>query len=164
MRRGASRTGEGSAMKEREGTLVTGARGRIFTASVAPHHVYFCFEGHIELEMFEPSMVVVNEAVRAGLTTLYGDGENWKTYAGGYRDAWTRWFLQNRDRLAHTYLVVNSPLLRMGVQVVNLFASNPITALSRGAQLYDKLRAQVPRLREATADWPEDIAARAQGG
>ncbi|RYE94903.1 MAG: hypothetical protein EOO75_00720 [Myxococcales bacterium] len=130
---------------------------------MAPRVVYFYFEGHTDLAMFEPSMVVINDVLRAGQAELYGDGEGWKSYASGYRDAWTQWFLRNRQHLAHTHLVIRSPLLRMGVQVVNLVASSPIEALDQSAELYRRLRARVPRARELTHDWPADIASRLRG-
>lgn len=143
--------------------LLTTPSGRIFTAQMAPHVVYFYFEGHIDVPMFEPSMVIVNELLRTGRAELYGDGETWKSYTTGYRDAWTQWFLQNRRHLAHTHLVIRAPLLRMGVQVVNLVASSPIEALDQSAELYRRLHARVPRARELAADWPADIAARLRG-
>ena len=150
-------------MKTPGSILITTPTGRIFSARMAPEVVYFYFEGHTDLPMFEPSMVIVNEVLRTGRAELYGDGETWKSYVSGYRDAWTQWFLRNRRQLAHTHLVIRAPLLRMGVQVVNLVASSPIEALDDSAELYRRLRARVPRARELAADWPADIASRLRG-
>lgn len=146
--------------RDRDRILISGPRGRLFTARLSPKSVYFYFEGHIDLAVWEPSMVVANDIVRSGGAELYGDGGNWKTYAAGYREAWTKWFLEHRARLAKTYLVTASPLLRMGVQVVNLFVPNAITALSQTADLYRTLHEKHPRARDLVADWPADIAAR----
>lgn len=141
--------------------LVTGPRGRIFTAQLAPGKTFFYFEGHVDTVMFAPTMHVANECLKTGAAELYGDGENWRTYETGYRTAWTDWFLANAKNLTHTRLVVKSPILRMGVQVVNLLAKNPIEVLSTSEDLYRVIVEKVPRLRTVTASWPKDIAARA---
>jgi hypothetical protein len=138
-----------------------GPRGRIVTAKIGAPDVYFYFEGRVELEWFEPTMVLVGEAVRRGGARLWGDGEGWMSYAPGYRDAWTRWFLDNRRGIASTCLVVQSPLLRMGVQVVNLFAANPIRVLDTSEELYARMRVEVPKARQFISGlWPKDVAHR----
>ncbi len=87
------------------------------------------------------------------------------SYAPGYRDAWTHWFLDNRRGIASTHLVVQSPLLRMGVQVVNLFAANPIRVLGTSEELYARIRSEVPQARQFISDtWPKDIARRFRAG
>lgn len=150
-------------VNEREGILVTSAMGRIFTAKVAPDAVYFYFEGHIEEEWFDSTMVFANDVLRSGAGRLYGDGGKWKTYASGYRASWTSWFTRNRARLAHTYLVAGSPVIRMGIQVVNLFATNAITGLAKSEELYGIMKKDIPRVREAAAEWPAEIAAHIRG-
>ena len=145
-------------MKEREGLLVQGPRGRIFTGRLALDSVYFYFEGHVDLAMFEPTMGFANEVAGTGKGRLYGDGASWKTYEAGYRNAWTTWFLANRTRVAHTRLVVTSPILRMGVTVVNLFASNPIESLATSTELNRLIVKDHPRLHEIAAAWPDDIS------
>jgi hypothetical protein len=145
---------------DRDQILVPGPRGRIFTARLAPDKVYFYFEGHVELDMFETSMPIANEVLKSGAAKLYGDGENWKTYAVGYRNAWTSWFIKNRKVVTRTRLVVNSPLLRMCVQVVNLFASNPIESLAKSGELYRIIDEEIPGVRDLAKAWPKEIAAR----
>jgi len=141
--------------------VAEGPRGRIVTARIGAPDVYFYFEGRVELEWFAPTMVLVDDAVRRGGARLWGDGEAWMSYAPGYRDAWTRWFLDNRSGVASTHLVVQSPLLRMGVQVVNLFAANPIRVLGTSEELYARMRVEVPKARQFISDtWPRDIAQR----
>jgi hypothetical protein len=149
-----------STTADRTRILVDGPRGRVFSAKLAPDKVFFYFEGHIDLEMWAPSMPIANEVVQTGKARLYGDGENWKTYEVGVRNAWTSWFLKHRKAVAHTRLVANSPILRMGVQVVNLFASNPIESIKTSTELYRIVDREVPRLRELARAWPADIAAR----
>jgi hypothetical protein len=148
---------------DRGHVVVDGPRGRVFSARLAPDKVFFYFEGHVELEMYLPSMPIANEVVQTGQARLYGDGENWKTYEVGVRNAWTSWFLKHRKAVAHTRLVANSPILRMGVQVVNLFASNPIESIATSAALYRIIDREVPRVRELAKTWPADIAARISG-
>ncbi|AKU97049.1 hypothetical protein AKJ09_03713 [Labilithrix luteola] len=153
----------GRQPNEREGILVTGAMGRIFTAKLAPDAVYFYFEGHIEEEWFESTMTFANDVLRSGAARLYGDGGKWKTYASGYRGAWTTWFTKNRAKLTHTYLVAGSPVIRMGIQVVNLFATNAIHALAKSDELYRIMKKDVPRMREVAAEWPAEIATHIRG-
>lgn len=148
---------------ERTGVLVKGPHGRIFTAKLAPDKVFFFFDGHVELDMFAPSMVIANEVVKSGAATLYGDGGTWKSYGPGYRGAWTDWFMAHRKSLVATHLVAASPVIRMGVQVVNLFAGSPITALSKSDELYRVLATDVPRLRETAASWPAEFATHVKG-
>lgn len=153
-----------SEMKPTPVVLATCNGGRIFTTLVSDSSVYFYFEGHVELDMFEATIGPANAALKSGKATLYGDGANWKTYAGGYRDAWTKWFMSNRGRLGHTYLLIRSPILKMGVQVVNLFTGGSITSLSTSSDLYGKLRANVPAVLPQLSSWPPEIADRVRAG
>lgn len=147
----------------RDAVLITSDRGRVFTTRVSATGVFFYFEGHVDLDMFSTTMVHADAALSTGRAMLFGDGQNWQTYAVGYRDAWTRWFLTNRKRVAHTPLFVRSPLLKMGVQVVNLFTGDSITTVGSAARLYDTLRSHVPDVAAASRAWPADIAAFVRG-
>ncbi|MFO0681690.1 MAG: hypothetical protein U0234_06550 [Sandaracinus sp.] len=142
--------------------LVTGPRGRIFTTLLDASHVYFYFEGQVELAMFDETMAPANQALASGRAYLHGDGGNWKNYAAEYRTRWTDWFVQNRARIAHVDLMVRSPILRMGVQVVNLFTSGIITALDDDDALYERMRRECPTAEAAIATWPADVRARAR--
>lgn len=145
----------------RAGIVVTGSRGRIFTTKLAADKVYFYFDGHVEAGMFAPTMPFANEVLRSGAATLYGDGPNWKTYEPAFRSSWTDWFIQNRASLAHTYLLAPTKLIRMGIQVVNLFSPNAIDPVDDSSVIYRLLARDVPRIREVTASWPEEISAHA---
>jgi hypothetical protein len=138
------------------------ARGRIFSARIGPSAAYLYFEGHIDRELFERTMGPATAAVEAGGALLYGDGENWQTYAVGYRDAWTRWLIEHRARIARTQLVIRSPILRMGVQVVNLFTGGAISEVQDAAKLASLMHASTDVVTCARS-WPRDVAARVRG-
>lgn len=147
-------------MSSSDDVLVEGKKGRIFTSLLGPSKVYFYFEGHVDTDMFDRTMGPAGAAVLSGRATLYGDGGGWKTYESGYRARWTNWFMSNRSRLDATYLVTTSAILRMGVQVVNLFTDNAITAMKEPSELYRQLRRDVPDLAGRARGWPTDIASR----
>lgn len=143
--------------------LVCSERGRIFTTLLDESKVYFYFEGHVELDMFAQTMGPANQTIRSGRAALYGDGELWKTYHAGYRKEWTDWISRNQSSLSAIHLLIHSPILRMGVQVVNMFTRNSITTFSTARELYARTRADVPSLTTQLASWPSDIAARIEG-
>ncbi|MEO8877554.1 MAG: hypothetical protein ABI461_18310 [Polyangiaceae bacterium] len=140
--------------------LVSSARGRIFTTLLAESRVYFYFEGHVDLDMFARTMAPANQAIVSAHATLYGDGELWNTYAAGYRAEWTHWISRNRPFLAGVHLLTRSAILKMGVQVVNMFTTNSITTSPTARDLYAKMRKDMPGLASHLDAWPSDIAAR----
>ena len=143
-----------------EPVLAVGKQGRIFSMLLDSRNVYFYFEGQVELWMFDASMAAADAALASGQAFLHGDGEHWKSYAAEYRHRWTDWFGENRPRIAHVNLLIRSPILRMGVQVVNLFTQDVITPLADPNELYASLRRQAPGVDALVGSWPSDIAAR----
>jgi len=144
-----------------EPIIVATDRGRIFSTLLDERNVYFYFEGSVDLASFDLSMGAANQALASGRAFLHGDGENWKDYQATYRQRWTDWFTTNRASIAHVNLLIRSPILRMGVQVVNLFTGNVITVLEKTPDLYERLHREAPGASALTSTWPADIRARA---
>ncbi|HEX7667373.1 MAG TPA: hypothetical protein VF407_22735 [Polyangiaceae bacterium] len=142
--------------------VVTSDRGRIFTTLLAESKVFFYFEGHVDLDFFARTMMPANQAVLSERATLYGDGEVWKTYGAGYREEWTRWISKNQPFVSAIHLLTRSAILKMGVQVVNMFTNNSITTAKDARELYARARRDVPWLQSHLVGWPSDIAARVE--
>ena len=81
--------------------------------------------------------------------TLIGDGGDWLNYESSYRPLWTSWFREHRRNIDSVHLLVRSPFLRMGVQVVNLVSDNIIKTYNDRTQLSELVSAQWPTLHGA---------------
>lgn len=53
---------------------------------------------------------------------MLGNGLAWRGYEPAYRVQCTRWFSRRRRELRGVHLLASAPILRMGIQVVNLVA------------------------------------------
>jgi hypothetical protein len=101
--------------------LLSTPRGLLAVKCLGPDIVHYRFEGHIAEEMFTPSMVFAERAVRDSFkVVLIGDGELWQSYEPGYRNAWTTWMAKYRRQIRAAHLLTKSSIVRMGAEVINL--------------------------------------------
>jgi hypothetical protein len=112
----------------------------------APGVFFFHFRGHVPTAAFEPTMRQITRAALERRVTLIGDGSNWMNYEAPYRPLWTNWFIKHRRNIDAVHLVVRSPFLRMGVQVVNLVTNDIIKTYGDRAQLAEIVYERWPHL------------------
>jgi hypothetical protein len=96
-------------------------RGRCVVCKLHQDILWFQFEGTLSVAAWKPAETALEETIAShGSVMLIGNGWTWHTYGPGFRSAWTSWFLRRRAQVRGVHLLISSPMLRMGVQVVNL--------------------------------------------
>lgn len=123
--------------------------------SVASFGVY---AGEASGEMFDAAIALSNQAVASSSSvTFFCDAQSVRHYNSAFREKWARWFFEHRKRVRILYFAVGDrPLLRMGVQMVNLVVPGLAQALDSDAQLDALLGVHAPaflRLRAARDAW-----------
>lgn len=97
------------------------ARGKYRVVELHRDAVWFHFEGWIGGELWPPTEQLLESVIdRFGTVLMLGNGSGWNGYEPAYRQGCTAWFLKRKREIRGVHLLVNSPVLRMGVQVVNL--------------------------------------------
>jgi hypothetical protein len=134
------------------------ARGRYVVAPLGDDVVWFRFDGYVAGAWWAPTEAVLDAVIRAhGHVLMLGDGWSWTNYESSYRTGCTRWFMARRATIRGVHLLVQSAILRMGVQVVNLVVPvisgyGDVAAFTgKAAELVPDLAA---RLREAGVPAP----------
>jgi hypothetical protein len=97
------------------------ARGRCSIVPLKGDAVWFEFEGWIAGAAWpQTEQILESTILRHGTILMVGNGWGWQSYEPTYRMAWTSWFLKRQRDVRGVHLLVRSPILRMGIQVVNL--------------------------------------------
>lgn len=115
--------------------------------SVASFGIY---AGEATGEMFDA-------VVRSSSVTFFCDALFVRRYESAFRERWARWFFEHRKEVRTMYFAIGeAPLLRMGLQMVNLAVPGLAQALDTDAQLDAALGVHAPaflRLRLARDAW-----------
>lgn len=83
--------------------------------------VWFQCAGYVTAETWAPSERILERVIaHRGSVLMMCNGLEWTNYETGYRTGVTRWFLARREQLHSAHILIRSPFVRMGVQVVNL--------------------------------------------
>jgi hypothetical protein len=123
--------------------------------SVASFGIY---AGEATGEMFDAAIHLSNDAVaRSSSVTFFCDALFVRRYESAFRERWARWFFEHRKQVRTMYFAIGEgPLLRMGLQMVNLAVPGLAQALDTDAQLDAALGVHAPaflRLRLARDAW-----------
>jgi hypothetical protein len=121
------------------------AHGSLTIGALSPSIVYMQLTGKILGSFFPPVVPIVDVLLIPGQKlTFFVDGEAWTGYEPAYRDAITGWFKTHPNVIAKVHILVDSALVRMGIQVVNLGIGNLLKASAHRAPFEVELAKNVP--------------------
>jgi hypothetical protein len=130
----------------------TSARGTYRVVNIHDDVAWFHFEGWISGGLWTPTEKYLESIIlQHGAVLMVGNGWKWNGYDPQYRRGCTAWFLKRRASIRGVHLLVNSPVLRMGVQVVNLVVpiirayDEPASFMADASELVPRLSAHLHR-------------------
>ncbi len=122
------------------------ARGTYGVVNIHGDVAWFHFQGWIRGGLWSRTEAYLDSIIAEhGAVLMLGNGWKWNGYDPLYRKGCTAWFLKRRSSIRGVHLLVNSPVLRMGVQVVNLVIPI-IQAYDDAAAFMAEASELVPRL------------------
>ena len=116
------------------------------------------YAGEATGEMFDAAIHLSNAAARRSSSlTFFCDALLVRRYESAFRERWARWFFEHRKQVRTMYFIVGDrPLVRMGLQMVNLAVPGLAQALDNDAQMDAVLGVHAPaflRLRAVRDAW-----------
>jgi hypothetical protein len=112
---------------------ITGPRG-VAVSRATGAAVMGCYQGFIDAQFFEPIAALCDEALRErGQITLIADGESLDKYESGFREKWTRWFLDHKKQLVALHFLQRSVFVKMGLNVISLMVNGLVRPYSSRA-------------------------------
>ena len=89
------------------------------------------YKGHAEEELYVPISDEMNAMLqKVPKVTLFVDFEELNSYDTGFRTLWTGWFKANASKLVGSHILQKSALVKMGIQLVNLFVGEVLTPVT----------------------------------
>jgi hypothetical protein len=101
-------------------TFVESARGAVTLSRLAPGVVLFQCRGILSGKFYWPMVAVAKREVDAhGKLAMFVDGWDLKSVDTDFREPWTAWFKEHRDRFGMR-LLVRTKLMEMAASLANL--------------------------------------------
>ena len=101
-------------------TVVESARGAVTLMRLGPGVVLFQCRGVLSGKFYWPMVGVAKREIDAqGKLAMFVDGWDLKSIDTDFRDPWTEWFKEHRDRF-HMRLLVRTKLMEMAASLANL--------------------------------------------
>src|SRR5690348_16711984 len=101
-------------------TVVESARGAVTLSRLGPGVVLFQCSGVLSGKFYWPMVGVAKREMEAhGSLAMLVDGWDLKSIDTDFRDPWTEWFKQHRDRF-RMRLLVRTKLMEMAASLANL--------------------------------------------
>jgi hypothetical protein len=106
-------------------------KGEAIYSTPAPTVALVRYKGHAEEELYGPISEAMNALLqRVPKVTLFVDFEELNSYDTGFRTLWTAWFKANASKLVGSHILQKSALVKMGIQLVNLFVGEVLTPVT----------------------------------
>jgi hypothetical protein len=98
---------------------------------IAPGLLHARFVGRVRLEHLEPLMVAGDQAIAAGHRALIIiDADDVHAYDTEVRKAYQAWIRANRDHIESIWVLFRSPLIKMGLGLVNAVTNGALRGFS----------------------------------
>jgi len=124
--------------------------GEAVWSTPAPGVVLVRYRGHAEVALYEPIAKEMDRQVaQFPKVRLFVDFEELASYDTEFRTRWTDWFRRNHSHLEHSYILQRSALVKMGVQLVNLFIGEILLPVTEREEFERKLEEAVRSTRGA---------------
>jgi hypothetical protein len=92
----------------------------------APLVILVVFTGVGTKELADCIINYEEKVMKRGRPTVFDDWEKVDNYESGARSKMVKWFLNHLHQFDNTHILVNSPLLKMGVAVANIAAGGNV--------------------------------------
>ena len=123
-------------------------KGEAVYSTPAPAVVLVRYKGHAEEELYPPISDAMNAILqRVPKVTLFVDFEELGSYDTAFRTRWTEWFRANAKRLEGSHILQKSALVKMGIQLVNLFVGEILTPVTERADFQRRLEETIQKAR-----------------
>jgi hypothetical protein len=102
-------------------TILSSASGSADLRRVAPGFIAFACTGILSGKFYEPMVAFTQREMDSnGSLVMFVDGWDLKSIHTDFREQWTQWFKQHRDRF-RMRLLVRTKLMEMAANLANLF-------------------------------------------
>jgi hypothetical protein len=96
-------------------------KGSVDCVAPVPHVLLFRYRGHAERWLFDPLSTALFQATeRTSGLHLFVDAEELESYDSEFRARWVSWFRIYRARVGRFHFLYRSPLVAVGMQILNL--------------------------------------------
>ena len=120
--------------------------GEAVFSTPAPDVALVRYRGHAETALYEPIETEMNTLLARGTKVrLFVDFEDLASYDTEFRTRWTEWFRRNRERLVRSHILQRSSLVKMGIQLVNLFVGEILSPVTERHEFDQKLEQATQR-------------------
>jgi hypothetical protein len=110
-----------------------------------PNVILLFIDGYMEESFFELQVAPFDKAISEGHTiTIFNDTYGFKKYDSGFREKWGQWLKAHRKQVTAVHMLVGSPLVKMGLNIINLFAGGVLKPYTDRAEWKRELIALVP--------------------
>jgi len=118
--------------------------GEVVWSTPAAGVVLVRYQGHAEVALYDPiSQEMEAQLSRFSKLHLFVDFEELASYDTEFRTRWTEWFRRNRSNLLDAHVLQGSALVKMGIQLVNLFVGELFSLLVEREPFEKKLEQAV---------------------
>lgn len=98
---------------------------------ISPGLLHVRFAGAIRVEHFEPLIEAANQQIRLGYKVLIAvDADDVHAYKSEVRQIFQTWLRRNRNDVEKVWILFRSPLIKMGIAMMNSYTGGMIRAFS----------------------------------